>query len=83
MGAWGGRDQFPAVVGGGWSLVTQAGCLHRVRGQQVRERGRPKVPNRVSGEEGWVGPQEGPEYRLGQRGAGCAGADGNLHRGGV
>ena len=22
MGAWGGRDQFPAVVGGGWSLVT-------------------------------------------------------------
>ena len=54
-----------------------------MRGQQVRERGRPKVPNRVSGEEGWVGPQEGPEYRLGQRGAGCAGADGNLHRGGV
>ena len=51
----------------------------------MRERGRLKVHDRVLGQGGWVGPHGGPGYRMGQGGggAGCRGANGNLHRGEV
>ena len=64
------------------ACMTTPDSPNRYMGGQLS--GRLKVHDRVLGEGGWVGPQRGQGYRLGQGGgAGCGGADGNLHRGEV